>query len=218
MAIYPKKQKTRIEEIRRVELIDAAHRIFLQDGLKGLTTTRICHEAGLSQGILTYYFKDKEEVLFAMVRVANQALMDAVVDGLRQATTRWERLLALIDGSFPADRFERNIANAWVSFYAEAAHNARYGRLQHLFYRRLHSNVAFVLSPVLGKADIDSFVFGMAAMIDGFWLRRGHAGSEFSLDDVRAQLVDYAEKRLGDSIVATLKAMPPGLPVSGEEV
>ena len=53
-----KKRKTRIEDIRRVELIGAAHRIFLRAGLKGLTSVRICHEAGMSQGILTYYFKD----------------------------------------------------------------------------------------------------------------------------------------------------------------
>ena len=90
MAGTRKKQKTRIEDIRRVELIEAAHRIFLREGLRGLTTTRICHEAGMSQGILTYYFKDKDEVLFEMVRFANRLLMDAVVINLRQARTRWE--------------------------------------------------------------------------------------------------------------------------------
>ncbi|TIW10143.1 MAG: TetR family transcriptional regulator, partial [Mesorhizobium sp.] len=90
MATRTKKQRTRIEDIRRVELIEAAHRIFLRDGLKGLTTTRICHEAGMSQGILTYYFKDKDQVLFEMVRYANRVLMDAVVVNLRKAETRWD--------------------------------------------------------------------------------------------------------------------------------
>ena len=100
MATKAKKQRTRIEDIRRVELIEAAHRIFLRDGLKGLTTTRICHEAGMSQGILTYYFKDKDQVLFEMVRYANRVLMDAVVINLRQAETRWDRLTAIVDGNF----------------------------------------------------------------------------------------------------------------------
>jgi TetR/AcrR family transcriptional repressor of bet genes len=81
MTVQPKKQKKRIEEIRRIELIEAAYRIFIKDGLKGLTTTRICQEAGMSQGILTYYFKDKDEVLFEMVRHANRILMDDVVVG-----------------------------------------------------------------------------------------------------------------------------------------
>ena len=76
MQAKAKKQKTRIEDIRRVELIDAAHRIFLREGMKGLTTTKICAEAGMSQGILTYYFRDKEEVLFEMVRMNNRVLAD----------------------------------------------------------------------------------------------------------------------------------------------
>jgi AcrR family transcriptional regulator len=103
-----KKNKRRIEDIRRVELIEAAYRIFMQSGLKGLTTTRICNEAGMSQGILTYYFKDKDEVLFEMVRLANRILMNDVVSRLKLATTGWERVVAVIEGNFPPQRFDRN--------------------------------------------------------------------------------------------------------------
>jgi TetR/AcrR family transcriptional regulator, transcriptional repressor of bet genes len=152
-----KKNKRRIEDIRRVELIEAAYRIFMQSGLKGLTTTRICNEAGMSQGILTYYFKDKDEVLFEMVRLANRILMNDVVSRLKLATTGWERVVAVIEGNFPPQRFDRNTANAWISFYADAAHNERYARLQHLFYRRLRSNLTPVLNPILsGKRSTGS--------------------------------------------------------------
>jgi transcriptional repressor BetI len=201
------RQRTRIEDIRRIELIEAAHRIFLRDGLKGLTTVRICHEAGMSQGILTYYFKDKDEVLFEMVRFANRLLMDAVVVNLRQARTRWERLTAIIDGNFPEEKFERNTANAWVSFYAEAAHNPRYARLQRLFYRRLRSNIGSALSPLRSKGEIDHFTRGFAAMLDGFWLRRGHADGDISQMEARALLVEYCECMLGADMTARLKAL-----------
>jgi transcriptional repressor BetI len=205
MSNEAKKQRTRIEDIRRIELIEAAHRIFLRDGLKGLTTIRICHEAGMSQGILTYYFKDKEQVLFEMVRFANRRLMDAVVVNLRQAETRWDRLIAIIDGNFPEEKFERNTANAWVSFYAEAAHNPRYARLQRLFYRRLRSNIGSALSPLWPKERIDHFVRGFAAMLDGFWLRRGHADADISQMQARALLVEYSEQMLGADMTARLK-------------
>ncbi|MGX8010533.1 transcriptional regulator BetI [Mesorhizobium sp. ORM8.1] len=208
MATRTKKQKTRIEDIRRIELIEAAHRIFLRDGLKGLTTTRICHEAGMSQGILTYYFKDKDQVLFEMVRYANRVLMDAVVVNLRRAGTRWERLTAIVDGNFPEEKFERNTANAWISFYAEAAHNPRYVRLQELFYRRLRSNIGSALSPLCAKPEIDHFVRGFAAMLDGFWLRRGHSNDDISHLEARALLVEYSEKMLGAGMVSKLKRLP----------
>ncbi len=208
MNVQPKKQKKRIEEIRRIELIEAAYRIFIKDGLKGLTTTRICQEAGMSQGILTYYFKDKDEVLFEMVRHANRILMDDVVLRLRAAGTRWDRIIAIIDGNFPESRFERNTANAWVSFYAEAAHNQRYARLQRLFYRRLHSNLASALVPAMDKAAIDPFVLGFAAMLDGIWLRRGHSDADISLAQGKQLLTRYTENSLGAAIVSRLQSLP----------
>lgn len=208
MIAQPKKQKKRIEEIRRIELIEAAYRIFIRDGLKGLTTTRICQEAGMSQGILTYYFKDKDEVLFEMVRHANRILMDDVVMRLRGARNRWDRIIAVIDGNFPESRFERNTANAWVSFYAEAAHNERYARLQRLFYRRLHSNLASALVPAVDRAAIDPFVLGFAAMLDGIWLRRGHSDVDISLAQAKQLLTRYTENSLGAAIVDRLQSLP----------
>ncbi len=207
MSAQPKKQKKRIEEIRRIELIEAAHRIFIRDGLKGLTTTRICNEAGMSQGILTYYFKDKDEVLFEMVRHANRILMDEVVVRLRDARTRWDRIIAVIDGNFPETRFERNTANAWVSFYAEAAHNERYARLQRLFYRRLHSNLASALKPVLTAEEIAPFVLGFAAMLDGIWLRRGHSDADITLAQGKQLLARYAENSLGEVVIKRLQSL-----------
>ncbi|KQY22679.1 transcriptional regulator BetI [Rhizobium sp. Root483D2] len=208
MSAQPKKQKKRIEEIRRIELIEAAYRIFIKDGLKGLTTTRICQEAGMSQGILTYYFKDKDEVLFEMVRHANRILMDDVVVRLRGAVTRWDRIIAVIDGNFPESRFERTTANAWVSFYAAAGHNARYARLQRLFYRRLHSNLASALVPAVERAAIDPFVLGFAAMLDGIWLRRGHSEEDISLSQGKQLLTCYTQNSLGAAAVERLKALP----------
>ena len=202
-----KKRKTRLEDIRRVELIEAAHRIFLQDGLRGLTSIRICHEAGMSQGILTYYFKDKEEVLFEMVRYANRLLMDSVILNLSQAKTRWERLIAIIEGNYPESGFDRNTANAWISFYAEAARNPRYARLQRLFYKRLRSNIISALSPLVTKDKIEYFVLGFAALLDGLWLRRGHSNEDVTYMQARIILVEYAEKILGEEVTSRLKAL-----------
>jgi transcriptional repressor BetI len=206
MSAKPKRQKTRIEDIRRVELIDAAHRIFLREGLKGLTTTRICAEAGMSQGILTYYFRDKEEVLFEMVRMNNRVLADAIVAHLKAATSGWERLMALIDGNFPAPHYDRPMARAWISLYAEAAHNERYARLIRPYYRRLRSNIADILKPVMAPDEIDHFVRGFAAMIDGLWLRRGHSETDMWLDEAKLLLVEYIETMLGAEVVGKLRA------------
>ena len=199
-----RRSKIRIKDVRRIELIEAAYRVFLADGLSGLTTTRICREAGMSQGILTYYFKNKDEVLFQMVRHSNRLLMEDIIARLRRARTGWERLLAVIEGNFPERHYDANTANAWVSFFAAATPNSRYAMLQKFFYRRLRSNIASALEGSLAPADLDHFTRGFAALIDGLWLRRGCTGDLTAAEAVRL-VTGYCERALGPAIVARLR-------------
>ncbi|MDB5665157.1 MAG: HTH-type transcriptional regulator BetI [Cypionkella sp.] len=164
--------RTRIEDLRRRELIEAAHRVFMQHGLGGMTTKRICEEAGMSAGILSYYFTGKDDVLFAMVRLNNRVLMEAVSRGLARATTRWDRLEAIVAGNFPQHMFEPNIAHAWLSVCAASATNPRYARLQRIFYARLRSNLASAFLGVLPAQRFAQIVLTVGALIDGIWLRR----------------------------------------------
>ncbi|MDK3020837.1 transcriptional regulator BetI [Pseudodonghicola flavimaris] len=165
-------RRTRIEDLRRQELIDAAHRVFLRHGLSGLTTTRICKEAGMSQGILTYYFSGKDEVLFAMVRKNNRVLVEQVVENMRTARTRWDRLNGIIAGNFPAGHFVQEVALAWLSICAASGQEPRFARLQQLFYARLTSNVVSAVVPVLDRDTAVQLSYTIGAQIDGLWLRR----------------------------------------------
>ncbi len=168
----PTPKRTRIEDLRRAELIAAAHRVFMIHGLTGLTTARICAEAGMSPGILAYYFKGKEDVLFAMVRLNNRLLMEDVVTRLNAAASRWDRLTAIVEGNFPAAVFTPDVANAWLSVIAASATNPRYARLQSLFYRRLRSNLASVFNGHLPPDRSTSVSRVISAQIDGLWLQK----------------------------------------------
>ncbi|WP_202361972.1 transcriptional regulator BetI [Mesorhizobium sp. 131-3-5] len=168
-------KRTRIEDIRRIELIAAAHRVFLEHGLQGMTSARICREAGMSPGILAYYFKGKDEVLFGMVRYNNRLLMEDVIARLSAAPTNWARLEAIVEGNFPSQAFTRAIASAWMSVCAEAGVNEQYARLQQLFHRRLRSNLASVFDGMFDAARLHEASLIIAALIDGLWLRKAVA-------------------------------------------
>lgn len=165
-------KRTRIEDLRRTELIAAAHRVFMTHGLSGLTTARICAEAGMSPGILAYYFNGKEDVLFAMVRLNNRLLVEDIVVRLNAAHTRWDRLLAIVEGNFPAKVYSPNVANAWLSVIAVSAKNPRYAKLQTLFYRRLRSNLASVFKDLLPPDRVSNIAQVVSSMIDGLWLQK----------------------------------------------
>jgi TetR/AcrR family transcriptional regulator, transcriptional repressor of bet genes len=199
----------RIDEIRRAELIEAAHRVFLREGLQGLTTARICQEAGMSPGILAYYFKGKDEVLYAMVRFNNRILMEDVVARMRRATTSWERLEAIVEGNFPDHSFTRNIAIAWLSVCAATNVNPNYERLQRLFYSRLVSNLASALGSLLDKDRLREASISIAAVIDGLWLRKA-VGHDIARDEAVALVMRNLASLLSAEEMAALRRQKHG--------
>ncbi|MGE3876379.1 MAG: transcriptional regulator BetI [Parvibaculaceae bacterium] len=196
--------RKRIDEIRRAELIEAAHRVFLREGLQGLTTARICREAGMSPGILAYYFKGKDEVLYAMVRHNNRLLMEDVIARMRLATTSWERLEAIVEGNFPDHSFTRNVAIAWLSVCAATNINQNYERLQRLFYRRLVSNLASAFGGLLDKSRLKEASLSISTVIDGLWLRKA-VGNEITRDEAVALVLRHLVSLLSEAEITALR-------------
>lgn len=180
-----KVRKTAIEAIRKQELVRAAHRVFIAHGLGGMTTARICEEAGMSPGILAYYFKGKDELMFWMVRYNNRILMEDVIARLRAARTRWERLMAIVDGNFPEVAYEYYTANAWLSICAAAVSKPEYGRLQSIFYKRLASNLASSLSNILTNDRQKKLSLLVSVNIDGLWLQKATGNPITRVDAVK---------------------------------
>lgn len=197
--------KKSIEEIRRGELIEAAYRAFVKFGLSGLTSARISREAGMSPGILNYYFKSKDEILIWMIRYANRFIGEAVVRGLESAGNPWERLVAIIEGNFPPHMFDVPTASAWVSFFSAVPQKPQFARLQALFHRRLASNLKSSLPDGTAPEEMQSLVLGVSVMIDGLWLRRGLGDEALRREEAVTLICTYIERFIGRDAVVRLK-------------
>jgi len=81
-----------------------------------------------------------------------------------------------------------------------------------LFYRRLRSNLASALLPLLQKDEFETFVLGFATLLDGIWLRCSHAENEVTMHDAQRLLTNYVAQTLGDAqIIMRLKtSIEPG--------
>jgi AcrR family transcriptional regulator len=55
-----------VRGIRRTQILDAAQRLVAERGWNGTTFADICREAGVSNGVLTYHFRDKEDLRLAL--------------------------------------------------------------------------------------------------------------------------------------------------------
>jgi TetR/AcrR family transcriptional repressor of bet genes len=189
--------RTSIETIRRQDLIKAAYEAFRQFGFRGLTMARIGKEAGMSHGIVNYYYKSKDDLLIAMVRYANGLIMGDVIQRLRLARTPLERLDAVIEGNFPVHLYDRATASAWVSFYSAVPEHPEFYRFQTLFYRRLRSNLLDCLDQLTSRAEAELLVKGISVMIDGMWMRCAVEKQGLDRSEAVDLIKDFAHRRLG---------------------
>jgi TetR/AcrR family transcriptional regulator, transcriptional repressor of bet genes len=188
----PRMPKLGMEPIRRRQLIDATIVSIGRYGLADTTVQRISREAGVSSGIIHHYFGGKNELLEATMRRLLQRLHDDVVTALAPARTAEERLIAVIESNFAASQFQAGVISAWLAFWAEAPHVPALGRLQRLNVRRLHSNLMYSLRHLLPVERALQTARGLAALIDGLWLR---AALDGSLDGTRAREIAIAYLR-----------------------
>jgi transcriptional repressor BetI len=199
--------KTSIQKIRRQDLVRAAYRTFLDHGLEGMTMARIGQRAGMSHGIVNYYFKGKAELLDAVVRHANCLIMREVAARLRRAQTPRERLSAVVEGNFRAELFDRETANAWTSFYAAVPNRHEFERLQRAVYRRLRSNLMHDLTRLVDRARAEEIALGVSVWIDGLWLRRAITGEDLTAEQAIQTVNAYIDQCL--AAAPAPKKVPP---------
>ena len=63
-------------EERREEVVEAARRVILREGIEATTTRAIAREAGYSNGVLTHYFADKDDIMLSALRASHRRIVD----------------------------------------------------------------------------------------------------------------------------------------------
>jgi transcriptional repressor BetI len=191
--------KTSIEQIRRRDLIEAAYQTFLEHGFSGMTMVRIGERAGMSHGIVNYYFKSKDELVSAVVRKANFLIMQDTAQRLRAAKTPRERVSAVIAGNFPPELFTREIARAWVSYYAAIGQHKELERMQRVVDGRLASNLMHALSQIVDRDRAKLLTDYIAVLIDGYWLRHAKSNDPVDAEGAIAQIEGFINSQLRES-------------------
>ena len=185
--------RTSIETIRRRDLVEAAFQTFLEHGIRGMTVARIGERAGMSHGIVNYYFKNKDALLSAVVRHANCQIMRKVIALLKAANTPRERISAVIAGNFPPELFTKETASAWVTFYGAVPDHPDFEKLQKAVYRRLHSNLIFDLKKLVAEKDAEQIALGISIWIDGLWMRCAMDRQDLSPDEAIRRINHYVD-------------------------
>lgn len=157
--------------VRRRALIDAAICAIAERGSLDVTMSDIAARAGVSSALAHHYFGAKEALLHASMRHILGLLADELRAGLQGAAPGRERISAIIGASFSDTQFRPEIIAAWLAFYVEAQKNAALRRLFRIYARRLHSDLMSGLLVLLPRREAERAAEGIAALIDGLYIR-----------------------------------------------
>ncbi len=183
--------KVGMQPIRRKQLIHATLEAVDQVGMSDASIAMIARLAGVSNGIIAHYFQDKNGLLEATMRHLMKALNQAVRERrelLADSSPR-AHLKAIIDGNFDDSQVNGPAMKTWLAFWAFSMHQPSLHRLQRVNDHRLHSNLCCEFRRVLPLEDARSAARGLAALIDGLWLRGALSGDAF--DTAQAQQIAY---------------------------
>ncbi|HWW99328.1 transcriptional regulator BetI [Collimonas sp.] len=194
--------------LRRKQLIQATLEVIDRVGLADATIALIARQAGLSTGIISHYFGDKSGLLEATMR---QILHDLSADTRRRREELGDdraaaHLRAIVDANFNDSQVSGPVMKTWLAFWSSSMHQESLRRLQHVNDQRLRSNLCCQFLRELPLAQARQAARGLAAMIDGLWLRGSLAGTAFDADAARRLAYEYLDYQLAKSTGANAAA------------
>ncbi|MBC9249209.1 transcriptional regulator BetI [Pseudomonas alcaligenes] len=199
--------KVGMQPIRRSQLIAATLEAVDQVGMSDASIAYIARIAGVSNGIISHYFQDKNGLLEATMRHLMQALSNAVRQRrfeLQDASPR-AHLRAIIDGNFDDSQVSGPAMKTWLAFWAASMHQPALQRLQKINDHRLYSNLCCEFRRALDKAHARAAARGLAALIDGLWLRGALSGTTFDIQQALHIAYDYLDLQLAKATTSSTR-------------
>ncbi len=190
--------KVGMRAIRKPQLVEATMTVIDRVGLHSASISLISQEAGVSSGIINHYFGGKHGLLKETMRAILRQLSSTVTEQLKRLPkeAHQQRINAIVDSNFIGHQAENKVTKTWLAFWAYSAHDADLKRLQRINEKRLLSHLKIELKALFEKDQADIIAHGIAALIDGIWLR-GTLNPK-GIDARKARLIinDYLNKQL----------------------
>jgi len=185
-------------------------------GYARTTMAHVAKAAGLSQGIVNFYFKTKDALLYeTFVHLAEEyeTLVHEALDKAGPDPVR--ALVAMIETDLGREVCTSTKIAVWLAFWAESRSRPKYRDL----YRKLADEYSRQVHELCGKLagrggyeglDLEAIAIGFVALIDGFWVNLGVAPDvverERAKAACRAYFAGYFPAEFGPLVAATAPA------------
>lgn len=197
--------KIGMPDIRKPQLVQATMTVIEQVGLHAASIALISREAGVSTGIINHYFGGKhgllEETMRVILREHSLTVMNALSKLKKDA--HQARINAIVQANFAGFQTQSHVVKTWLAFWSYSMHDPQLNRLQRVNEKRLISHLHIELKALLPKAHAQRVAQGIAALIDGFWLRGALNPNGINADQAQRLINDYLQQQLAQHSALT---------------
>ncbi len=187
--------KIGMEPVRRDALVAATIQEVGRAGSLDVTVGQIAKRAGVSSALAHHYFGTKEAIFLSAMRHILKVYGEEVRVALVEAGTPRSRLEGVVRASFAPSNFRPEVIASWLMFYLSAQTVPEAARLLAVYKRRLASNLVHALRPLIGD-QAPRAADGIAAMIDGLYIRQGLNPAAHDPEAATTLVLDYLDKLL----------------------
>ncbi|MEL7292828.1 MAG: transcriptional regulator BetI [Pseudomonadota bacterium] len=190
--------KVGMPSIRKPQLVNATMSVIDRVGLHAASIALIAKEAGVSTGIINHYFGGKHGLLEETMREILRQLSQTVTTKLQALPkdAHQQRINAIVDGNFVGFQAENKVAKTWLAFWSYSVHDPELKRLQRVNEKRLLSHLKIELKALFDNEQAETIANGIAALIDGIWLRGTLNPQGIDAEKARLIINDYLNKQL----------------------
>jgi TetR/AcrR family transcriptional repressor of bet genes len=165
-----------LKEARKVQLMEATIDCIAARGFADLTLADVAKAAGLSVGIVNFYFRSKDVLLVETLRHLVADYVQQTNENIRSAgVTAAAQIDAMIESDFHRTIANRKRVTVWYAFWGETRWRPEFLKICQQLSDSFHDETRAAFGRLIaegGYSDIDPDLVarGFDAMIDGLWL------------------------------------------------
>jgi TetR/AcrR family transcriptional regulator, transcriptional repressor of bet genes len=143
-----------IRGIRREQILQATEMLVAERGWQHATFAEICKAAGVSNRVLTYHFRDKDDILLALLEYTVTRLRGAVVAAIPTERTAAETLTAAVSTAIRLHESNKHILRLGLYFFGQAPLRPEIAERLRVLFLGSTARIAEILDRGIARGDV----------------------------------------------------------------
>jgi AcrR family transcriptional regulator len=161
---------------RRAEIIEATFFCIALKGYSNITMQDIADSAGVSKGVIHYYFRNKDELFVSVLDKLIRDLDTHIANKVDRAKTPTDKIRAIISAVFEKTRTNKKFQAVLLDFWAhsvrnpvlKAANGGQHARYRHLAKKTIAEGIK---EGSFRKCDPGRVASALIALIEGYTIQ-----------------------------------------------